>query len=52
MEYKKKVAKEEILDVKGLDKALMGHPAIQALHVVRCVQSEERLRREHTVIIY
>ena len=37
--------------MKGLDKALVGHPAIQALNLVTCVEGEARLFKEHTVII-
>ena len=37
--------------MKGLDKALVGRPTIQALNLVTCVQGEERLFRKHTVII-
>ena len=45
MWYKNNVTKEVILDVKGLDEALVGHPAIQGLNLVTCVY---KVKKDYT----
>ena len=38
--------------MKGLDKALVGHPAIQALNLVTCVYKVKKDYVENTLSLY
>ena len=38
--------------MKGLDKALVGHPAIQALNLVTCVYKVKKDNAENTLSLY